>query len=149
MSEQTAYQRLIDELAIFQFPNTFTGVSGTSPSYSPELSTANRIIANLIGAAHVDNDDTYRTLDLRTNQECIAVYNAVTPTQWDAYRDLQKDYIDMLKRVAWKNTVFSDGQTPLDLMFKTNHKDTAQNKQAFKDAMDSIDAEYTYPSGQE
>lgn len=131
-----------------------TGFSGNftdgHPVFDPPLNQQGSEMAAIIYAAHVEDDQLYTSTahDLRTRPECVAVFNAVTPVQWDAYKDIQKKYVKYERRKRMREGCCLDKVTPGDLKDKWLRTNAPEDRTAWLAALQAIESAVPYPSGQ-
>lgn len=118
------------------------------PVFDPPLSSANQAIADLVYAAHIEDDETYFHLDQRTDPACLAIYNAVTPEKWDSYRNVQAKYIRYEHRNRIRAGVDLDNEKCNDLMIRWLRTGEPADKTAWINAMQAIKNALPMPSGQ-
>lgn len=140
--------RLIREFLACGFTG-FTNLNEGHPVFSPTLSPSDQAIAELINTAHIEDDNQYRGTDLRVDPECLTLYGAVSPAQWDAYRGVQKVYIQYERRLRMRAPVNPLGVTPGDLKDRWLQTNAPEDRTAWLQSLLAIVNALPFPSGQE
>lgn len=143
-------ERLTAEFLVCGITGFTGGFLEGNPTFSPVLSAPNQVIADLIYAAHVEDPAAYidTSHDMRTKPACIAIFNVVTPEQWDAYREIQRKYVKYARRQRMREACCLEKVTPGDLKDKWLQTNAPEDRTAWLAALVAIANALPYPSGQ-
>lgn len=145
MANEARYRRECEVCGVPGYTNMVGGV----PQFDPPLTPAQQAIADLVLAAHVEDNDAYcKSTDLRTYAPAVALYAAITPVQWQAYLALQKSYNDYRRNLAIQCACVEGEQNCLELFMRSIETGAPEDRAAWLAKLAAIRAEYAYPSGQ-
>lgn len=141
-------ERLTQEFLVCGITGFNGGFYEGAPVFSPTLISAKQAIANLVYAAHVEDVQTYLARDMRNDPDCLALYNAIDPVAWDAYRLIQAKYIRHARRQKIREAACLERDTCNDLMIKWLRTGEPADKTAWLLSMQTVNNAIPYPSGQ-